>query len=157
MSLFPHSLAARYAFGYAALGYALLAFVGSTPHANAENNQAPPGFTALFNGRDLTGWYGWSTRDPGEFWDMTPEEQAKYKKESIEGGLLDKKGQPSNDHLQAHWRVENGELINDGKGLYATTDKDTVTSNCCWNTRRCLKEIAASICGESAGSDLGFD
>lgn len=55
---------------------------------------------------------------------MTPEEQAKYKKESVEGGLLDKNGNPSSDHINAHWRVENGELVNDGHGLYLTSEKD---------------------------------
>ncbi len=89
-----------------------------------EADQAPAGFTPLFNGSDLSGWYGWSTRNPQDLWNMSPEEQAKYKKESIEGGMLDKKGNPSQDHLKAHWRVENGELVNDGKGLYLTTDKD---------------------------------
>jgi hypothetical protein len=90
----------------------------------AETNVPPTGFTAIFNGKDLSGWYGWSTRDPSELWAMTAQEQASYKKQSIEGGLLDKKGQPVADHLLAHWRVENGELVNDGKGLYLTTDKD---------------------------------
>ncbi len=90
----------------------------------AQDKQPPAGFQALFNGKDLSGWYGWSTRDPKELWDMSPEEQAKYKKQSIEGGLLDKKGKDLNDHINAHWRVENGELVNDGKGLYLTTDKD---------------------------------
>ena len=84
----------------------------------------PNGFVALFNGENLSGWYGWSTRDPKELWDMPPEEQAKYKRESIEGGLLDKNGQNTNEHINAHWRVENGELVNDGRGLYLTTDKD---------------------------------
>ena len=84
----------------------------------------PPGSTALFNGTDLSGWYGWTTRDPRDLWAMSPEEQAKYKKESIEGGMLDKKGQPTNEHLKAHWTVENHELVNDGRGHYLTTDKD---------------------------------
>jgi hypothetical protein len=26
--------------------------------------------------------------------------------------------------LKEHWKVENGELVNDGKGVYMTTDKD---------------------------------
>lgn len=90
----------------------------------AESNQTPSGFTSLFNGKDLSGWYGWTTRDPSELWAMSPAEKETYKKQSIEGGQLDKKGQPKNDHLLAHWTVENGELINDGQGLYLTTDKD---------------------------------
>lgn len=87
----------------------------------AQQNKAPAGFTALFNGKDLSGWYGWGTQDPNDLWSKTPEEQAKYKKASIEGGLPGKAG---SDHLNANWRIENGELVNDGKGLYLTTDKD---------------------------------
>ena len=86
--------------------------------------QTPAGFTALFNGKDLSGWYGWGTQDPNDLWSKTPEDQAKYKKESIEGGLLDKKGKPIDEHINAHWSVQNGELVNDGHGLYLTTDKD---------------------------------
>ena len=36
----------------------------------------PPGFKAIFNGEDLVGWYGWSTRDPSDLWSMSPEDQA---------------------------------------------------------------------------------
>lgn len=92
--------------------------------AKAEQNSAPNGFTALFNGKDLSGWYGWSTRDPAELWAMTPEARATYIQQSIEGGLVDAKGNASNEHLRAHWKVENGELVNDGHGLYLTTAKD---------------------------------
>ena len=90
----------------------------------AENNTPPEGFTALFNGKDLSGWYGWGTQDPTDLWKMTPEERAAYKKKSVEGGLKDAKGNDKGDHVNAHWKVENGELVNDGKGLYLTTDKD---------------------------------
>jgi len=90
----------------------------------AENNVPPSGFTALFNGKDLSGWYGWGTQDPTDFWKMTAEEKAEYKKKSIEGGLKDAKGVDKGEHIHAHWKVENGELVNDGKGLYLTTDKD---------------------------------
>ncbi|MCC6511847.1 MAG: DUF1080 domain-containing protein [Pirellulaceae bacterium] len=105
-------------------GIGLVVLGGRSGQALAQEPSPPAGYVALFNGKDLSGWYGWSTRDPKELWDMTPEEQAKTKRESIEGGLVDKKGKPVDDHIKAHWRVENGELINDGKGLYLTTDKD---------------------------------
>ncbi|MDZ4405709.1 DUF1080 domain-containing protein [Prosthecobacter sp.] len=92
--------------------------------AGAADNTPPEGFTALFNGKDLSGWYGWGTQDPTDLWKMTPEEQAAYKKKSIDGGLTDAKGNDKGDHLNAHWKVEDGQLVNDGKGLYLTTDKD---------------------------------
>src|SRR6202034_594190 len=76
--------------------------------ALAENHTPPPGYTALFDGKTLDGWYGWSTEDPNDLWKLSPEEQAEYKRKSIEGGLTDKKGNPSNDYINAHWRVENG-------------------------------------------------
>ena len=92
--------------------------------AMAENNVPPPGFTALFNGKDLSGWYGWGTQDPSDLWKMSDAEKAEYKKKSLEGGVKDAKGNDKGDHINAHWSVQNGELVNDGKGLYLTTDKD---------------------------------
>ena len=102
----------------------LLALAATSLTAFAEHNAPPSGFTALFNGKDLSGWYGWSTRDPKDLWDMSPEQRATYKKQSIEGGLVDKKGKSISEHLKAHWSVQGGELVNDGKGYYLTTDKD---------------------------------
>src|SRR5688572_11477492 len=98
--------------------------IATTTLAGAADNIPPPGFKALFNGKDLSGWYGWGTKDPTELWNMTPEQRAEYKKKSVEGGLTDAKGIDKGDHINAHWKVENGELVNDGKGLYLTTDKD---------------------------------
>ncbi|MEQ1841107.1 MAG: DUF1080 domain-containing protein, partial [Verrucomicrobiales bacterium] len=89
------------------------------PVAIARGDAPPKGFVPLFNGKDLSGWYGWSTRNPQDLWKMSPQEQAAYKKQSI-SGAPDGKG----DHIQAHWSVKNGEIVNDGKGLYLTTDKD---------------------------------
>ncbi len=90
----------------------------------AEHNTPPAGFTALFNGRDLSGWYGWGTQDPNDLWKMTAVQAAEYRKKSVEGGLVDGAGKDKGDHIQAHWKVEGGELVNDGKGLYLTTEKD---------------------------------
>ena len=88
----------------------------------AQNNVPPPGFTALFNGKDLSGWYGWGTKDPTELAKMTPEARAEYKRKSTVGGLPEGKQGP--EHINAHWRVEKGELVNDGHGLYLTSEKD---------------------------------
>lgn len=102
----------------------LLVSVFATLPVLAEPSVPPPGFTALFNGKDLSGWYGWGTQDPTDLQKMSPEEQMAYKRKSIEGGLVDKKGNPTEDHINKHWSVDNGELVNDGRGLYLTTEKD---------------------------------
>jgi len=73
---------------------------------------APPeGFTALFNGKDLTGWRGGNTFDPAKLAAMTPEARAAQ----IEKWTAS---------MKEHWRLENNELVNDGHGDYATTEKD---------------------------------
>jgi hypothetical protein len=69
--------------------------------------EPPKGFTALFNGKDLDGWVGGDTADPRKVAAKTPEEREKWTAD-----------------MRAHWRAENGELVNDGKGKYATTAKD---------------------------------
>ncbi len=84
--------------------------------------EPPKGFTPLFNGTDLTGWFGWGTKDPRDLLAMTPEQLAEYKKKSIEGGLP--AGKQGADNINAHWKVEGDEIVNDGKGLYLTTDKN---------------------------------
>ena len=77
---------------------------------------APPkGFTALFNGKDLTGWHGWAIHEkggnPADLAKLSPEERQK----KIDAWTADAK---------KHWSVENGELVNDGHGAYLATDKD---------------------------------
>ncbi len=71
---------------------------------------APPDFTPLFNEQNLSGWWGATTEDPRKYLALSPEE-------------FQKKHDASLEDIRQHWRVENGELINDGKGLYLTTDK----------------------------------
>lgn len=73
--------------------------------------QPPPGFSALFNGKDLAGWWGASTEDPRKYQALPPEEFQKKHAKSIED-------------INAHWSAQNGELVNDGHGLYLTTEKD---------------------------------
>ncbi|HEX3869651.1 MAG TPA: DUF1080 domain-containing protein [Pirellulales bacterium] len=79
-------------------------------HAEAQN--VPPSkFGALFNGNDLIGWHGMSTYDLRKYDAMSPEERQK----KIDDDTAD---------MRSHWTVENGEMVNDGKGMYATTDKN---------------------------------
>ncbi len=79
--------------------------------ATAPVADPPAGFTALFNGRDLTGWHGLPHTDPRELAKLSPEERAK-------------KRAADEAEFRKHWRVENGELVNDGQGPFATTDRD---------------------------------
>ncbi|MEG3604782.1 MAG: DUF1080 domain-containing protein, partial [Verrucomicrobiota bacterium] len=74
-------------------------------------SQAPSGFVPLFNGIDLEGWWGLKTEDP-EKWMALPQKDFKAK---WKASLLD---------VAKHWRVENGELVNDGKGLFLSTLKN---------------------------------
>ena len=79
--------------------------------ALAEDVVPPKGFTALFNGQDLNGWYGLGHFDPRKLWAMSEEELAKKRAAETED-------------FKKHWTIENGELVNDGNGAYATTGKD---------------------------------
>jgi hypothetical protein len=81
--------------------------------------QPPSGFTALFNGKDLTGWRGGTTFDHRKLLEMPEAERAaqieKWTKTMTE--LDPKTGKPN-------WHVEGDELVNEGRGAYATTIKD---------------------------------
>jgi hypothetical protein len=77
----------------------------------AEAQDPPPSFTALFNGTDLTGWRGGDTFDHRKLLDMPEDQRAK-------------KIADWTQTMKAHWRAENGELVNDGQGAYATTEKE---------------------------------
>jgi hypothetical protein len=71
----------------------------------------PKGFTPIFNGKDLSGWHGMPHEDPYAF---------EKKSEGDRKALIEKW---SADAFK-HWKVENGDLVNDGHGAYMTTDKD---------------------------------
>lgn len=82
----------------------------STNFTFAQQNDPPEGFVALFNGKNLDGWWGVKTEDPRDYMALPPE------------ALAEKKAAGRQD-IREHWRVENDELVNDGRGLYLTTDK----------------------------------
>src|SRR5688500_18858506 len=71
----------------------------------------PPGFTSLYNGRDLAGWRGGDTFDHRK-WLAMPEAERAGKEAEWTADML------------KHWRAEGDELVNDGEGRYATTVKD---------------------------------
>jgi hypothetical protein len=77
-------------------------------------NQPPAGFTALFNGKDLSGWRGrQGDYSPYVEAKLTPEEKAA------------KQAQWNADR-DLHWRVDvaKGEIVSDGRGVFLTTEKD---------------------------------
>jgi hypothetical protein len=81
------------------------------PAAWAAPGDPPPGFTSLFDGRDLHGWFGLGHTNPHDWQALSPE--ARTQKREAEARAFEQ-----------HWRVENGELVNDGEGPYATTERD---------------------------------
>jgi hypothetical protein len=103
----PHREVARIAclLGIAALSPTMAADTSTV----GAHNVPPKGFRALFNGVDLAGWWGAETEDPRGWMAMLP-------------GELQAKRNASLADIRGHWRVENGELVNDGNGLYLTTD-----------------------------------
>ncbi len=88
----------------------LLLLLAPVP-ARSDEPKPPAGFTALFNGKDLTGWHGMPHFSPYDLAAM-PEAERKAKIEKW------------TSEAKKHWTVENGELVNDGKGPYLTTDEE---------------------------------
>ncbi|MBC8868772.1 MAG: DUF1080 domain-containing protein [Planctomycetes bacterium] len=68
----------------------------------------PGGFRALFDGKSLDGWHG-----------DNPHQTAKAPPEEREQAIATQQ-----EDFLAHWRVEDGELVNDGHGPYATTQDE---------------------------------
>ena len=95
---------------------ALLAVIALSQLASplAAQIKAPEGFTSLYNGKDLTGWWGASTEDPAKYMAMSPEDFAKKREASITN---------PKDGINAHWKADGEDIHNDGQGLYLTTDK----------------------------------
>lgn len=102
-----------------------VAFASLALSASARAAQPPAGFTALFNGKDLKGWRGGSTFDHRKLLAMTPEQRAeqikKWTAADQKGGMMEASTKKPG---KAHWYVEGDELVNDGFGAYATTEKD---------------------------------
>ena len=76
--------------------------------ASAADVKPPKGFRALFNGKDLKGWYG-----------LNPHSVVKLQGEKKEAALAKMR-----EEFAANWKAEDGELVNDGHGPYATTDEE---------------------------------
>ncbi len=93
---------------------ALLLAGCQSPHpagTGASSAKTPRGFIPLFNGQDLAGWRGGDTFDHRKLLAMP-------------GDQRDAQIAKWTESMKAHWTVQNGELVNDGHGAYATTEKD---------------------------------
>ena len=91
-------------FSLALISGLLIAVAGST----AAEPTPPEGFRAIFNGKDLNGWYG-----------HNPHLTVKLTGEKKDASL-----QKQRAEFASHWTVENGELVNVGTGPYATTTEE---------------------------------
>ena len=103
----------RFLFPLTTLAILSCGLAGMASRAAAEPvlNVPPEGYRALFNGKDLTGWRGMGTDNPYQLAAKTEEERAAFFA----------KNQPG---IDAHWKVVDGVLVNDGQGPYATTIED---------------------------------
>ena len=81
------------------------------PMAARADVTPPAGFTALFNGKNLDGWFGHAGEDPRPLLKASPEELEKIWADSMA-------------NVNAHWSIDGDELVNDGHGLYLATKKN---------------------------------
>lgn len=86
-----------------------LAAILATPAAPPDNTP-PPGFTALFNGKDLAGWKG-LVADPVKRAAMSPSDLGKAQADA-------------DASMRTHWTVKDGVLTFDGKGQSLCTSAD---------------------------------
>ena len=77
------------------------------------------GFVSLFNGKDLTGWRGGDTYDHRKLLAL-PEDKRAEQIAKWNSSMLATNAKTG----KSHWYAENGDLVNDGFGAYATTEKD---------------------------------
>ena len=97
----------------AALVLLLCAAMGLA-EAPGKDNTPPEGYVALFNGKDLAGWKGLLKApldNPIKRSALGAEDRTKAQKEA-------------DDNMRAHWKVEEGALVFDGKGRSLCTEKD---------------------------------
>ena len=88
-----------------------LAGMASLVAAEPALNAPPEGYRALFNGKDLAGWRGMGTENPYKLAAKTEAERAAFFAANQPG-------------IDAHWKVVDGVLVNDGQGPYLTTIED---------------------------------
>ena len=82
----------------------------TTPATNADNTP-PAGFTAFFNGKDLTGWKGLAHGNAND-------------RRALSGDALQAAQTKADTVMTEHWSVADGILTYDGKGDSLCTAKD---------------------------------
>jgi hypothetical protein len=92
------------------LAYASLLCLLATA-ALADEPKPPKGFTALFSGKDLSGWRGMMPYDPSKLDKLSAEER-------------NKKLDEWTAEAKKHWTARKGELVYDGEGPYLATARD---------------------------------
>lgn len=75
------------------------------------DNKPPAGFSAMFNGTDLTGWKGLAHKNANE-------------RHALSGEALTEAQRIADDLMREHWSVVDGVLTYDGKGQSLCTAKD---------------------------------
>lgn len=90
-------------------GVALIAGVQTLHAGGSKDNVPPPGFTPLFNGKDLTNWQG-----------LVPYSQ----RAKLTPMQLADKVKQADAKILPHWQVKDGVLVYDGKGNSLQTSKD---------------------------------
>lgn len=80
----------------------------SSTLVNADDSDTSTGLRPLFNGENLEGWHG-----------NNPHTTVKAVEDKREEAIA-----AQQEEFLAHWSVENGELVNDGHGPYATTNDE---------------------------------
>ena len=69
----------------------------------AEQNQPPEGFTALFDGKTLDGWWGLGTEHYKNYANLSPKDLAKRQEKSREGNTVSSAWAPQSPTLMPFW------------------------------------------------------
>jgi 3-keto-disaccharide hydrolase len=80
-------------------------------HTSSADNAPPEGFTALFNGDDLSGWKGLAHRNANE-------------RRGMKGPARKTAQRTADERMAEHWSVEDAVLTYDGKGDSLCTARD---------------------------------
>ena len=127
------------------LKFFLAAFIalGLSGFSQGADNEPPAGFVALFNGKDLAGWHGYDTKDPRKFQEMPADQQQATREKSLED-------------IKKHWTIQGADLVNDGNGLYLTTDKNYGDYEL-WIDYKTVPKADSAFTGSPTGAPALFD